>query len=251
MDRREFVALSSAGIAANLLSTNSFAMPVTQPRFRAVVFDGFPIFDPRPISRTADELFPGKGAELINTWRTRQFEYTWLRTLEKRYVDFLQVTDDALTFAVRSMKLDLKNDGRARLMNAYANLKAWPDVIPALNALKGAGVRLGFLTNFSDGMLKANIKSAGLDNYFEKLLSTDLVREFKPSPRAYQMGIDAFKLPKESIVFAAFGGWDAVGAKSFGYPTFWVNRLNAPAEELGFPPDGIGAMPDLVKFVLR
>ena len=29
-------------------------------------------------------------------------------------------------------------------------------------------------------------------------------------------------------------------AKSFGYPTFWVNRLNAAPEELGVVPDGTG-----------
>lgn len=250
MQRRQFVALTSAGLAANLVGSVSFAESAAQSRFRAVVFDGFPIFDPRPVSLLAEELFPGKGAELINTWRTRQFEYTWLRTIEKRYADFLHVTDDALTFAVRSMKLELNDVARARLINCYSNFKAWPDVIAALDALKGAGVRLGFLTNFSVPMLNANIRSAGLDNYFEKLISTDQVREFKPSPRAYQMGVDAFKLPKESIVFAAFGGWDASGAKAFGYPTFWVNRLSSIIEELGYPPDGIGGMPELVKFVL-
>ncbi|MEO7998886.1 MAG: haloacid dehalogenase type II, partial [Gemmatimonadaceae bacterium] len=223
---------------------------IPQPRFRAVVFDGFPIFDPRPISALAEELFPGKGAELINTWRTRQFEYTWLRTIEKRYVDFRQVTEDALVFAAKSMKLDLNDENRARLVNGYSNLKAWPDVRTALDALRSAGVRIGFLTNFSEAMLNANIKSAGLDGYFEKLLSTDLVHEFKPAPTAYQMGVDAFQLPKENILFAAFAGWDAAGAKSFGYPTFWVNRLNAPTEELGNAPDGVGGMAELVKFVL-
>jgi len=64
------------------------------------------------------------------------------------------------------------------------------------------------------------------------------------------MGIDAFKLAKEEILFAAFAGWDAAGAKWFGYPTFWVNRMNAPVEELDAAPDGIGSgMADLVKFV--
>jgi hypothetical protein len=41
----------------------------------------------------------------------------------------------------------------------------------------------------------------------------------KLDPRAYQMRIDAFRLPKQEILFAAFGGWDAAGAKSFGYET--------------------------------
>ncbi len=250
MHRREFIALTTGSLASSLLGFISTSKAASNLKYRAVVFDGFPIFDPRPIFALTEELFPGKGAELGNAWRTRQFEYTWLRTLEQRYVDFRKVTEDALIFATKSLKLELTAEARERLMGAYFKLKAWPDVVPALTALKSAGIRLGFLTNFTEEMLNANIKSAGLDGYFEKLLSTDLVREFKPAPKAYQMGIDAFKLPKEEIVFCAFGGWDAAGAKSFGYPTFWVNRLGTPVEELGYPPDGMGGMAELVKFVL-
>jgi 2-haloacid dehalogenase len=82
-------------------------------------------------------------------------------------------------------------------------------------------------------------------------LSTDKVQAFKPASAAYQMGIDAFKLAREEIAFAAFAGWDAAGSKWFGYPTFWVNRMNSPSEELGVTPDGTDTgMADLVKFVL-
>jgi len=93
-------------------------------------------------------------------------------------------------------------------------------------------------------MLDSAIKSSGLEGIFEPSLSTDRVRAYKPDPRAYQMGIDALNLKREEIVFAAFGGWDAVGAKLFGYPTFWVNRLNLPIEELGVAPDAIGQKSD-------
>ena len=99
-------------------------------------------------------------------------------------------------------------------------------------------------------MLDSAIKSSGLEGIFEPSLSTDSVRVYKPDPRAYQMGIDAFNLRREQILFAAFGGWDAAGAKLFGYPTFWVNRLNLPMEELGVAPDATGQnLTDLVDFV--
>jgi 2-haloacid dehalogenase len=85
---------------------------------------------------------------------------------------------------------------------------------------------------------------------FEHVLSTDLVKTYKPDPRAYQLGIDALGLPREQIVFAAFAGWDAAGAKTFGYPTYWVNRLGLPPEELGILPDGTGAnLTDLAALV--
>jgi 2-haloacid dehalogenase len=135
-------------------------------------------------------------------------------------------------------------------MQTYLTLKAWPDVLPALKALRDAGIRMAFLSNFTDAMLDAAVRNSGLEGLLEDHLSTDKVRAFKPDPRAYQMGVDAFKLPKEEIAFAAFAGWDVAGARWFGYPTFWINRLNLPVEELGVVPDGVGSgLGDLVKFV--
>jgi len=99
-------------------------------------------------------------------------------------------------------------------------------------------------------MLEVGIENAGLEGVFEHVLSTDQIRAYKPDPRAYQMAIDAFKLKRKEILFAAFAGWDAAGAKWFGYPTFWVNRLNLPGEELGVTPDATGQdLTDLVSFV--
>jgi 2-haloacid dehalogenase len=145
----------------------------------------------------------------------------------------------------------LSSDQRAAVMQTWLTLKAWPDVAPALKQLKAAGIRMAFLANLTAPMLDAVMKNSALEGFFEPHLSTDRVQIFKPDPRAYQMGVDAFKLPKEEIVFAAFAGWDAAGAKWFGYPTFWVNRANARSEELDAIPDGVGTgMADLVKFVL-
>lgn len=245
INRREFI----AGAAAGLLAVNLRADATSDGWIKAVAFDAFPIFDPRPIWALVEELFPGKGAELSAAWRTRQFEYTWLRTMSRRYADFRQTTEDALVFATKSLKLELDEEKRRRLMAAYFNLKAWPDVLPALKALKAAGVRLGFLSNFTREMLDANIKGAGLEGYFEAVLSTDQVGVFKPEPRAYEMGTEAFKLKREEIVFAAFAGWDAAGAKAFGYPTFWVNRQGSPTEELGVQADATGTLGELVEFV--
>src|SRR5215831_12360815 len=99
---------------------------------------------------------------------------------------------------------------------AYLDLKAWPDVSSALSALQGSGMRLAFLSNMTTKMLDAGIKNAGLDGVFEHVLSTDQIRAYKPDARTYQMAIDAFKLPCEAILFAAFAVWDAAGAKWFG-----------------------------------
>jgi 2-haloacid dehalogenase len=132
-------------------------------------------------------------------------------------------------------------------MDAYLDLRAWPDVVPALSALHAAGVQLAFLSNFTPAMLEVPMKNSGIERLFTHVLSTDLVQSFKPDPRAYALALDAFRLPREEILFAPFAGWDAAGARWFGYPTFWVNRLHAAPEQLGVSADGSG--PDLAALV--
>ena len=247
--RRDLIVGAAVSAAAGTVTAATAAIGA-QPGIKAVVFDAFPVFDPRSVFALAEDLFPGKGFELGNAWRTRQFEYTWLRVVSQRYADFWQVTADALVFSAKSLRLELSEEKRARLMQAYLELKPWPDALAALKSMKDAGLRLAFLSNFTPRMLQAAVAGAGIDGLFEALLSTDAIRTYKPDPRAYQLAIDALKLRREEILFVAFGGWDAAGAKSFGYPTFWVNRQNLPVEELDAPPDAIGTtLGDLVSFL--
>ena len=237
INRRKFVGLAAGVIARSLGGRAAVSTGSDGVRVQAIAFDAFPIFDPRPIFALVEELFPGRGAELSKAWRTRQFEYTWLRTVADRYADFWEVTEDALVFAAKDLKVDLDSQRRGRLMNAYLQLKAWPDVPEALQSLKASGIRLAFLSNFSRRVLEAGVKNSGLTGMFEQLLTTDEVKQFKPAPRAYQMAVNALGLKREAIAFAAFAGWDAAGAKWFGFPTVWVNRLNSAIEELDVAPD--------------
>jgi 2-haloacid dehalogenase len=248
MNRRRFGTLAAASIAAGLLPRIAHAEALRQP-IKAIAFDAFPIFDPRPVFALADAMFPGAGLSV--EWRTRQFEYTWLRVAAQRYADFWQVTEESLVFAANRLKLQLGGDSRDQLMHAYLELQIWPDVRSALATLRQHGLRLAVLSNFTPRMLDANIKNAGLEGVFETAISTDRAKTYKPDPRGYQLGPDALKLAREEILFVAFAGWDAAGAKLFGYPTYWVNRLRLPAEELGAMPDATGdGLNDLVSFLI-
>jgi 2-haloacid dehalogenase len=221
-------------------------------QFKAVAFDYLVLFNPDSVVDDVEEMFPGKGREFTNLWRTRQFEYSWLRSITQRYVDFSVVTEDALKYTANAMNLVLSGDARRRLLDSYSHLRPWPDTVNALQRLHESGIRVITITNFSPAMLRANAEHADLTEQFDVLLSTDANRTYKPDPRAYQLGAGWLHVPKREIVFAAFGGWDAAGAKSFGYPTVWVNRFNQPAEELGFRPDAtVTNLSGLLDFVLR
>jgi 2-haloacid dehalogenase len=250
LNRREFVNLVGVGAAAIALSTEPVMAAVSGAKIQAIAFDGLAVFDVRPVAALSEEIFPGRGAEMSAQWRTRQFEYTWLRTLGRQYANFWQVTEEALAFSCKSLKLELTRADSDRLMQSYMELKAWPDALAVLKGMKTSGLRMAFLSNFTTAMLDRAVKNSGLEGIFDDHLSTDRVMAFKPDTEAYRMAIRSFGLRKEEIAFAAFAGWDAAGAKWFGYPTFWVNRGQAVQEELGAIPDGVGKdLNDLAAFV--
>ncbi|MGJ0397342.1 MAG: haloacid dehalogenase type II [Methylocystis sp.] len=227
------------------------AIGAATTRFKALAFDAFPIFDPRPIAALAETLFPGNGSRLVELWRTRQFEYSWLRTAAGQYADFMKVSEEALVFAGAALKLQLTDEKRDQLLRAYLALGTWPDAKPALQRLRQAGARLALLSNLTPAMLEGSIATSRLEGVFEHVLSTDRAKTYKPAPDAYRLGLDAFGLAKNEILFVAFAGWDAAGAKAFGYPTFWVNRLGLPSEELGGKADAEGqSLADLTAYAL-
>ena len=248
LHRRAFLAAAAAPLAVSALATTGSIAKLLESRIRAVAFDGFAIFDATKIVNDADVVVPGHARELVTTWRARQFEYQWLRTLGGRYADFRQTGDDALSYATRALGLTISREQHARLLDAQLTLEPWPDAAKAVGALREAGLRLAFLSNMTESMLHAGSKRAGFRDAFELVLSTDRVKASKPDPRAYRMAVDAFGLERDRIAFVAFAGWDAAGASWFGYPTVWMNRMSAPADALASEPRAVAR--DLSEVVL-
>lgn len=220
-----------------LCGSLTLAAGTSSPRFKAVAFDYFVLFDPNSVVEQVEKEFPGRGLEFTRAWRAKQFEYGFLRSITERHADFFEVTGDALDYTAQAMQVEMTSERRTRLLNAYLSLKPWPDTVAALRRLKAAGVRIITIANFSPRMLRENADRAGITGLFDELLSTEVNRTYKPDPRAYELGMQRLGLQKHEIAFAAFGGWDAYGAKNFGYPTYWVNRFKLPAERLGVEAD--------------
>jgi 2-haloacid dehalogenase len=240
LDRRAFIGGSVGAVLAGTGVTSTAANAQTRRPIRAVLFDAFPLFDPRPVLAVAERVDPERGAMLVQAWRTRQFEYQWLRALGDRYVDFWQATEDSLAFAARQVGLALTTEKQKQLMAPYADLAVWPDVAETLPMIERLGVKLGMLSNLTGSMLESGLAKAKLRSLFAHVLSTDRVRSYKPARPAYQLGMDTSGLERSEILFVAFAGWDVAGAVWFGYPTYWLNRLGSVTEELDATPLGTG-----------
>jgi 2-haloacid dehalogenase len=202
----------------------------------AVVFDAYgTLYDVHSVIQRGESFFPGKGAALSQLWRTKQLEYTWLRSLMQHYAPFSEVTRDALGYACEALGLDLTPERTDALMREYLALAPYPDVAGALRKL-GAR-KQAVLSNGSPDMLQPVVEHSGFR--FDAVLSVDEVRVFKPSPRVYELATKKFGVSPGQIAFVSSNCWDALGAKSFGFKSYWINRMDAPVDRLAVAPDGI------------
>jgi len=208
------------------------------PQVEAVVFDAYgTLFDVHSVIRRGEELFPGKGDALSRLWRTKQLEYTWLRSLMGRYEDFEQVTCAALKFTCKSLGLACTEITESLLMQEYLRLSPYPDARLGLDLLKER--KLAILSNGSPAMLDAVVSNAGLGTVFDSVLSVHTLRIFKPHPSVYQWGVEALGISKAHVAFVSSNFWDICGATAFGFRTFWINRSGAPPDELGYSPAAV------------
>ena len=202
---------------------------------RGYVFDAYgTLFDVHSVIE-AGRAITADPATLSAAWRQKQLEYTWLRALMGAYVDFWEVTEAALRHALRRLGLTPSAAQVRHLMDAYLSLACFPEVPAALERL--AGRPRAVLSNGSPTMLAAAVASSGLARYLDHVISVDAVRTYKPSPLVYALGPGALGIPAGELLFVSSNGWDAAGAKAFGYQVAWCNRTDAPEEELGARPD--------------
>jgi len=202
---------------------------------RAIIFDAYgTLFDVHSIVHRV----PGISGDLLALsllWRQKQVEYTWRRALMKRYVDFWQVTGEALRSAANQLRINIPEEARSSLMEAYLSPGIFADVRTGLGALKQ--FPLAILSNGSPRMIDAAARANGLEPYFTHVISVDAVKTYKPSPEVYELGSSALGQPAENVLFVSSNAWDAAGAKAFGYRVGWCNRSGDAVDCLGFDPD--------------
>ena len=213
----------------------------------ALVFDAYgTLFDVHSVASRCESFWPGRGAALSQLWRTKQLEYTWQRSLMQRYAPFSQVTREALAYACEALGLQLTVTQMEALMGEYQMLSVYPDVASSLKRLSGH--KTAILTNGSPDMIEPLVKQSGLA--FDAVLSVDAVKIFKPAPQVYELASTQLTVPANRIGFVSSNGWDALGAKSFGFAVYWINRAGAPLDRLGFKPDAVlkslGDLPEVL-----
>lgn len=216
-----------------------------------VVFDAYgTLFDVQSVLNETRGAFGESAGPVVDLWRTKQLEYSWLRTMMDAYVDFDQVSRDALSFAITAHGISVDNATRHRLLDAWFRPLPFPDVVGALSELKRTGMALAILSNGSPPMLRLALEHSGLQESFDHVLSADTVRRFKPDPAVYRIVQDRLGIAASETLFVSSNGFDVAGAKTFGFMVCWINRGKRPLDALGQQPDfEIESMGEVLKIV--
>lgn len=208
-------------------------MPQTPGAF---VFDAYgTLLDVNSVVTRAGGGIAGDLDALSRLWRQKQIEFTWLRALMGRYENFWSVSEAALRTALAQLHINAGEERVRKLMDAYLEPALFPDVKAALEELGGSPRAI--LSNGTPAMLRAAVRAAGIGSHFSHIISVDQVRTYKPSPKVYQLAVDALGLAASEILFVSSNAWDAAGAKAFGFRVCWCNRGGGEMDRLGFEPD--------------
>ena len=223
---------------------------------KAVVFDAYgTLFDVYSIQALAEKLYPSHGADISVKWRDKQIEYTRLITQSdphnsngsKYYQPFWELTKLSLEYTLDRLKLDRSSEQVNKLMEQYSRLTPFPENLAVLQKIKVMGLTTAILSNGSPEMLASAVKSAGMEDVLDHIISVNRIRLFKTSPESYGLVQQTISVSKEEVLFVSSNAWDALGATWYGFKTLWINRQNLPYEAIGPRPDHSGS--DLTKVI--
>lgn len=193
------------------------------PRIDAIVFDALgTLFDTSAIGPALEKLLPGQGGRLADVWRLKQLEYTWLSASAQSYVPLGEITRRSLDYAMAAIGATLQEDQIVALLASYGTLPCFPDVKPALAALRGR--RLAILSASGPALLESLLLANGLQDAIASVISTEAAKTYKPSPQAYALAQRTLDVPPANILLVSSNGFDAWGAGAFGFQTAWLQR---------------------------
>lgn len=212
-------------------------------KIKACIFDAYgTLFDVNAACRELSKEVGDNWEKLASLWRLRQVEYTWLRNSMDEYIDFWQITSDALDYAMETLGIE-NDDLREELLNLYLKLEAYPEVNDILKKLKQRGLKTGILSNGSMKMLNSAVDNANIREYLDGILSVEECKIYKPSSKVYDLVKIKMQISKENVLFFSSNAWDMHAASNYGFKTIWVNRFNTKLERLpGKPIDIVSSL---------
>jgi len=195
--------------------------PLTPPS--VLLFDvNETLLDIKPLQRAVEDVLLDDDAAKL--WFTTMLQYSRVMTVSDEYASCGDSGAAVLQMRARNRDVVLKVEDAKQVLSVIRTLPPHPDVRPALDRLKTRGIRLATLTNSSQEVVEAQMRHASLDGFFERLLSVEQPRQFKPHRAVYHWAAREMGVAPGECMLVAAHGWDVAGAKWAGLRAAFIAR---------------------------
>jgi 2-haloacid dehalogenase len=175
----------------------------------------------------------GGNEDLMTDWFSTMLFYSLVDTVVSNYHDFGTIGAACMQMVAADHGVKLDKQKAATAMAAMKTIPAHPDVPPGLKKMKDAGFRMYTLTNSAAAVISAQVKNAGIEQYFDGRLTTEGLNIYKPHPRTYHWAANEVAAPIENCMLVAAHGWDVAGATLSGMRAAFLERPGKSLYPLG------------------
>ena len=182
------------------------------------------LIDTAGVTDALEEYIGNKASAFSGLWREKQLEYSFRRGLMQNYRDFGVCTRDALDYTCRVFRAEIGQAGKEKLMEQYKTLPPFPDVESGLAGLKSSGFRMFAFSNGRAEDVSGLLRNAGMDDYFEDVISVDEIKSFKPNPAVYCHFLRRSGSAGSEAWLISSNPFDVIGAISSGMRAAWIRR---------------------------
>ena len=194
----------------------------------AIAFDIYgTLIDPHGVVDELEKHLGPQAQAFSGVWRDKQLEYSFRRGLMARYENFPVCTLQALEYTDRLLQTGLEDSVKNDLMQLYRRLPAFDDVAASLESLSALGLRLFAFSNGTADAVGSLLQHAGIDAYFEGVVSVDDLGTFKPDPRVYRHFAEIAGMDIGDCWLVSSNPFDVIGAVSCGMKAAWLQRSEA------------------------
>ncbi len=185
------------------------------------------LLDLAPLKVSVGAALGGR-EDLLPLWFTTMLHYSLVDTLTDNYPPFADIGVAALMMLGEREGIDIdRATAEQAIVPPFLALPPHKDVKPFLEKLSKTDIELVSLANSSSDAITAQFEFAGLIEYFDRRISTEEVRAFKPDKRPYLHALEIVRVqPREALMIAAHA-WDLAGAKNVRLQTAFIRRPGA------------------------
>ncbi len=203
---------------------------------QTIAFDIYgTLINPMALGETLHDLIGEKSVAFNTMWRDKQLEYSFRLAAMKRFNHFSECTRMGLEYCDKYFQTKLDASDIDILLGMYKKLPAYSETLPCLEALSKKGIEIFAFSNGKKEDLKSLFNHAGITEYFDRIISVDEVRTFKPSPEVYNLLASHTKSDRNDIWLISSNSFDIIGAGATGLKTVWIKHK----EDTVFDPFGI------------